>query len=96
MLVSCAKLIVIATAMTIKNADRKTQEDLTEPANSSSSLLRHLAENKQEQPNLVNFAEEEFSLMPPDPCKCSADYIKKTLAQFNGPEPPFLPTYPGA
>jgi hypothetical protein len=73
MVIFCALLIVVVTAMTIKNVYRETTEDLTEPANSRSSLLRHLTENKQEQPTLVNFAEEEFSLRPRDPCKCYAD-----------------------
>jgi hypothetical protein len=81
--------------MTIKNSDRNAMEDITQPTESRSSILRHLAENKEEQPTVVNLAAEEFSLRPPDPCLCSANDIKKALALFNGSNPPFLPAYYG-
>jgi hypothetical protein len=48
MVVFSALLIVFATAMTIKNADRNTMEDLTESADSRYSILRYLAEKNEE------------------------------------------------
>ena len=68
MVVFSALLIVIAAAMKIKNADRNTMEDLTEPTDSRSGILRHLADKNKKQPTAVNFTAEEFSLRPPDPC----------------------------
>jgi hypothetical protein len=68
MVVFSALLKVVAAAMKIKNADRNTMEDLTEPTDSRSSILRHLADKNKKQPTAVNFAAEEFSLRPPDPC----------------------------
>ena len=85
----------IATAMTIKHADHNIIEDLPEPTDSRPSLLRDLAEKKKEQPTIVDFAADEFSLRTPKPCECIANEIKKTLAPFNGPDPPILSTYRG-
>ncbi len=56
LVVFCALIIVVAAAITIKNADSNTMEDNTEPTDSRPSLLRHLAENKEEQPTLTNLA----------------------------------------
>ncbi len=87
--VFCALILVVAAAITIKIADTNTIENHTEPNNSSPSLLRHLAEKKEEQPTLANLAEEKFSFRPLEPCQCSAYGVKLNLALFNGPEPPF-------
>jgi len=95
MAVFCALLTVVATAMTIKNADRNTIENITEPTDSRSSILRHLADKNEEKPTVVNFTAEKISLRPPDPCQCSANDVKEALALFNGSEPPFLPAYRG-
>ena len=57
--------------------------------------MRDLAENKEEQTTLVGFAADEFSLIAPKPCECSANEVKKTLAPFNGPDPPILSAYRG-
>ncbi len=54
--VTGAFIIVVAAAITIKNADSNTKEDHTETTDSRPSLLRHLAENKEEQPTLANLA----------------------------------------
>ena len=54
--VFCALIIVVAAALTIKNADKNTKEDQTEPTDSRPSFLRHLAENKEEQLTLANLA----------------------------------------
>jgi len=60
-MVICALLLLIATVMTIKNADRDTIEDVSKPTDSRSSILRPLAEEKEEQPTLVDLAAEKFS-----------------------------------
>ena len=57
--------------------------------------MRHLSDKNEEKPTAVNFAADEFSLRPPDPCQCSAHDVKQALAPFNRPEPPFLPAYRG-
>ena len=60
-----AFIIVIATAMTNKNPDRNTLKDLAEPTDSHSSILRHLAGKKEENPGIVDLVPDEYSLMPP-------------------------------
>ncbi len=80
LMVICTLLLLIATAMTIKNADHDTIEDLYKPTDSRSSILRHLAEEKEEQKILVDLATEKLSSGPLEPCLCSADNVKKTLA----------------
>jgi hypothetical protein len=47
LMVIFALLLLIVTAMTIKNADRDTIENLYKPPDSRSSILRHLAEEKE-------------------------------------------------
>ena len=60
-----AFIIVIPTAMTNKNPDRNTMKDLEEPSDSRSSILRHLAGKKEDNPSIVDLAPDEYSLMPP-------------------------------
>ena len=43
-----ALLIVVATVIKIKNADRNTVENLTEPTVSLFSILRHLADKNKD------------------------------------------------
>ena len=93
--VFCALLIVIATAMTIKNADQNTIENITELTDLRSSILRHLADKNEEKLTVFNLTAEKFSLRTPDSCHCSANYVKDALALFNGSDPPFLPAYRG-
>ena len=88
-------IILIAKAMNIKHSDPNTTEYLTELIDSRPSLLRLLAEKKEEQPNLVNSTADDFSIRPPEPCDCSANEFKKALAPSNGPDPPFFSAYRG-
>jgi hypothetical protein len=53
--VFCALLIVIATAMTIKNAEYNIIENITEPTELRSSFMRYLADKNEEKPTVVNF-----------------------------------------
>ena len=60
-----AFIIVIATAMTNKNPDRNTIKNLAEPGESRSSILRHLAGKKEDNPSIVDLAPDEYGLIPP-------------------------------
>ena len=84
-----------AQIATVKHTEQNTIQDLQEPTDSRPSLLRDLAEKKEEHPTLIDFAADEFSLIAPKPCECSANEVKKTLAPFNGPDPPILSAYRG-
>ena len=64
-MVIIAFIIVIATAMTNKNPDSNAMKDLAEPTDLHSSILRHLAGKKEENPGKVDLAPDEYSLMPP-------------------------------
>ncbi len=95
MVLLAALLILIAKAMKIKHSYPKTTETLTNLIDSRPSLLRLLAEKKEEQPTLVNCAADEFSLRLLEPCDCSANGFKKALAPSNGPKLPFFSAYRG-
>ena len=56
LVVFCALIIIVAAAIKTKNSDTNPMKDHTEPAYSRPSLLRHLAENKEEQPTPANLA----------------------------------------
>ena len=56
-----ALIAVFATAITIRHADKNTIKDLTEQTDSNPSLLRLLAEKKEENSTVVNFAADGFS-----------------------------------
>ena len=56
-----ALISVIATTMAIRHEDQNTIKDLTEQTDSNPSLLRLLAEKKEENSTVVNFAADGFS-----------------------------------
>ncbi len=85
MVLFAALLILIAKAMKIKHSDPNTTETLTKLIDSRPSRLRLLAEKKEEQPTLVNYAADEFSLRILEPCDCSANGFKKAITPSNGP-----------
>ena len=93
LMVFCALILIITTAITINILHLNTTEDFTELTHSNSSILRLLEEEKGKKPTVVNFFAGEFGLRHPKPCEFSADDLKQALASFNGPDPPFLPAY---
>ena len=96
LMVFCALIILITTALTMKISDPNTTEDITDLTRSNSSILRLLEEEKEKKPTVVDFSAGEFNLRPPKPCECSANDLKQTLTSFKGPDPPFLPAYCGS
>jgi hypothetical protein len=88
-----ALILAVAIGTTINNADPDTIKDFLELTYSNSSTLSHQAGKKEEKPTVVDFSADEIHLGPSEQCECSTEDVKKALAPFNGPEPPFLPAY---
>jgi hypothetical protein len=95
LMVLCALIIVITTAITIKISDPNTTEDFTELTHSNFIIHGHLEGEKEKKPTVVDFSANEFNLRPPKPCECSLNDLRQALALFNR-QSPFLSAYRGS
>ena len=70
-------------------SDKNTVEDLAEPLDSNLSMSHPSVEKKEEISTVANI--NDRSRIPPEPCRCDAEDIKKAFSSFYEPDSPFIP-----